>query len=153
MIDIKLNYRKKTKPHVDVQYIHQQQQENSLSGIHIPRDVSAPDLLQMKQSAQKSPSLSPSPIGSPTNSPARGRRNIMSDLKKNINTGLKNISKLNLPGIKISRTDIKSIGDTASVVYTSDKSGLQFGSHDSLQNVSLPVTLGLEHREGSEAKV
>lgn len=141
--------RKKTKPHIDIQYIHQQQQENALSGIHIPRDVSAPDLSQMKQSVRRSPrsSLSPSPVdsGSPLGSPARAHRNIISDLKKNINSSLKNITKLSIPGFKLGRNmnEEKSIGDAVGVFDSSDKDENtdNMDCQDLCENIKLPITI------------
>lgn len=155
-----LIFRKKTKPHIDVQYIHQQQQENSLSGIHIPRDVSAPDLAQMKQSSRKSPrsSLTPSPVepSSPSESPSRTRRNIMSDLKKNINTGLKNITKLNIPGIRLGRNapDDRTTMDDSSVFYKQEKQagGDQLNRTDSSENVTLKFKVS-ENVSPSESKL
>jgi hypothetical protein len=75
----------------------------------------------MKRYVSRSPrsSLSPSPVdsGSPLGSPARAHRNIISDLKKNINSSLKNITKLSIPRIKLGRNmnEEKSIGDAVSV--------------------------------------
>ncbi|XP_063433783.1 phosphatidylinositide phosphatase SAC2-like [Mytilus trossulus] len=160
LIDVPKLDRKKTKPHIDVQYIHQQQQENSLSGIHIPRDVSAPDLAQMKQSSRKSPrsSLTPSPVepSSPSESPSRTRRNIMSDLKKNINTGLKNITKLNIPGIRLGRNapDDRTTMDDSSVFYKQEKQagGDQLNRTDSSENVTLKFKVS-ENVAPSERKL
>jgi hypothetical protein len=44
-------------------------------------------------------------------------------LKKNINSSLKNITKLSIPGIKLGRNmnEEKSIGDAVSVFDSSDK--------------------------------
>ncbi|KAK3096243.1 hypothetical protein FSP39_024882, partial [Pinctada imbricata] len=96
--------RKKTRPHPDVQDVHQQQQEQTLSHIHIPRDVSATDLIASSSSAHKpnpqtdnlDVTAKPNPKRSP-GPPIRSRLFRMPDvsnIKKNIDRGLKNIQKV-----------------------------------------------------------
>lgn len=114
----------------------------------------------MKRSVRRSPrsSLSPSPVdsGSPLGSPLRAHRNIISDLKKNINSSLKNITKLSIPGIKLGRNmnEEKSIGDAVSVFDSSDKveNTDNIDCQDLCGNIKLPITipdgdLPLQHSE------
>lgn len=110
--------RKKTKPHPDVQDIHKQQQENALTGIHIPRDISSPDLtykhkglvspdIQRRRLSPNSPSTSGAT--SPSSSPGRPRHNILpnfADVKKSFNSGIKlnfNVPKFSLQNVNLSK--------------------------------------------------
>ncbi|KAJ8317170.1 hypothetical protein KUTeg_005074 [Tegillarca granosa] len=111
--------RKKTRPHPEIQDIHKQQQENSLAGLHVPRDVSMSDLGKLKVSGRESPgqrstksspgSASPGIMESPKSSPkSQRKRNLfsafdMTNIKKNINSGLKNIS---VPKIELQNMDL-----------------------------------------------
>ncbi|OWF42909.1 Phosphatidylinositide phosphatase SAC2 [Mizuhopecten yessoensis] len=120
--------RKKTKPHPDVQDIHKQQQENALTGIHIPRDISSPDLAY-KHKALVSPDLrrkgrvspdvqkhglspnspSASSATSPSTSPSRPRHNILpnfADVKKSLNSSIKlnfTVPKFSLQNVSLPR--------------------------------------------------
>ncbi|KAJ8316914.1 hypothetical protein KUTeg_004818 [Tegillarca granosa] len=111
--------RKKTRPHPEIQDIHKQQQENSLAGLHVPRDVSMSDLGKLKVTGRESPgqrstksspgSASPGIMESPKSSPkSQRKRNLfsafdMTNIKKNINSGLKNIS---VPKIELQNMDL-----------------------------------------------
>lgn len=112
-------FRKKTRPHPEIQDIHKQQQENSLAGLHVPRDVSMSDLGKLKVTGRESPgqrstksspgSASPGVMESPKSSPkSQRKRNLfaafdMANIKKNINSGLKNIS---VPKIELQNMDL-----------------------------------------------
>ena len=106
---LKIYCRKKTKLHPGVQDVHQQQQEQTLSNIHIPRDISATDLAGKRPASpaarSRPPRGSPRAGRSPQNSPATARKNIfnlpnMSNIKKSFTIGLKNIPKINFIPIK-----------------------------------------------------
>ncbi|XP_060079238.1 phosphatidylinositide phosphatase SAC2-like [Ylistrum balloti] len=120
--------RKKTKPHPEVQDIHKQQQENALTGIHIPRDISSPDLTykhkglvspDFQRKGHRSPDiqrqgLSPNSPGtsgntSPSTSPGRLRHNILpnfANVRKSLNSGIKlnfNVPKFSLQNVSLSK--------------------------------------------------
>lgn len=126
--------RKKSRAHLDVQDIHQQQQENALTSIHFPRDISSPDL-QLYKSGNVSPRSPRSPRPkraspmlqspgdrSPGTSP-RKNKNILpnlADMKKTLNKGMNinfSVPKFSLQSVTLP----KQLGGRGKENTTGDK--------------------------------
>lgn len=103
-------YRKKTKPHPDIQNIYKEQQEKTLTNLHVPRDLSSGELSKLSgRASPRSRSLRSSPrsvspvMSSPVSSPSQPRKNlfpnfvnITKNVTKNISSGIK-LPKISLP--------------------------------------------------------
>ncbi|XP_062599038.1 phosphatidylinositide phosphatase SAC2-like [Saccostrea cucullata] len=97
--------RRKTKPHPDIQNIYIEQQEKTLSNLHVPRDVSAGELTKLSgsntpRSRSRNSPRSVSPVmSSPVSSPGQQRKNLFpnfANITKNLSSGIK-LPKFTLP--------------------------------------------------------
>ncbi|XP_056004928.1 phosphatidylinositide phosphatase SAC2-like isoform X2 [Ostrea edulis] len=115
--------RKKSKLHPEIQNIYKEQQEKTLTNLHVPRDVSSGDLNKLSgTSSPRSRSLRGSPrstspvVPSPINSPSQARKNLFPNfvnITKSISSGLK-LPKISLPKLdkrEEAQVDDEEVGD------------------------------------------
>lgn len=136
---IYLYYRKKTKPHPDVQNIYIEQQEKTLTNLHVPRDLSSGELSKMSGTPSPGPrSLKSSPRPSPVNSPSQPRKNLFPNIvniTKNISSGIK-LPKFNIPKLDKRGDTAKDSGNDKEMAMDRSENSVRrsrlssHGSHD-----------------------
>ncbi|XP_078311930.1 phosphatidylinositide phosphatase SAC2-like isoform X2 [Crassostrea virginica] len=131
--------RKKTKPHPDVQNIYIEQQEKTLTNLHVPRDLSSGELSKMSGTPSPGPrSLKSSPRPSPANSPSQPRKNLFPNIvniTKNISSGIK-LPKFNIPKLDKRGDTAKDSGNDKEMAMDRSENSVRrsrlssHGSHD-----------------------
>lgn len=135
--------RRKTKPHPDIQNIYIEQQEKTLTNLHVPRDLSSGELGKLSgRASPRTRSLRSSPrsvspvMSSPVSSPSQPRKNLFPNfvnITKNVTRNVtKNISSgIKLPKISLPKLDRR--GETAKDAGNEEDEAVEDKSQNSVR--------------------
>lgn len=140
---IGLSNRRKTKPHPEVQNIYVEQQEKTLTNLHVPRDLSSGELSKLSgRASPRSRSLRSSPrsvspvMSSPVSSPSQPRKNLFPNFVNITKNVTKNVTKNISSGIKLPKISLPKLdrrGEMAKDAGNEDDEAVEDRSRNSVR--------------------